>query len=52
MLGGGGGNNTAEWQRCQNKKQRELYVGNLTTGRVTAMMLQELFSTPMVCMRS
>lgn len=27
-----------------NKKQREVYVGNLTVGMVTAQMLQELFN--------
>ena len=30
-----------------NKKQRELYVGNLTLGVVTAPMLKELFTVPM-----
>jgi len=30
-----------------NKRQRELYVGNLTTGAVTAQMLKELFAVPL-----
>lgn len=32
------------------RKQRELYVGNLAIGAVTAQMLQELFSTPLQAM--
>mmetsp|Transcript_25375 Transcript_25375/g.30746 ORF Transcript_25375/g.30746 Transcript_25375/m.30746 type:complete len:425 (-) Transcript_25375:1788-3062(-) len=30
--------------QAQNKKQREIYVGNLTVGLVTAPVLQELFN--------
>lgn len=30
-----------------NKRQRELYVGNLTVGAVTAQMLKELFAVPL-----
>ena len=30
-----------------NKRQRELYVGNLTVGAVTAQMIKELFAVPL-----
>ena len=34
--------------RPENRKARELYVGNLTVGLVTAAMLKELFSAPLM----
>jgi len=34
--------------RIDNKKARELYVGNLTVGAVTAAMLKELFNAPLL----
>jgi len=34
--------------RMDNKKARELYVGNLTVGAVTAAMLKELFNAPLL----
>ena len=33
----------------QTRKQRELYVGNLPVGMVTAAQLKELFRAPLLC---